>query len=148
MARPIVLIQSTLEYVAGKFPNALNGFNMQLVESHQEGKKDTSGTARAMVTYFNKLGVDFNVDEIIKIRDRTKQVILSNVPIKYLGGHGYHTYTLKSLDGTVKLELTHNVNGRQVYADGAIDAIKFLTKKIEAGHPGCYNMIDVLKSRK
>lgn len=148
MAKPIVMLQSMLEYAAKNFPGALEDFSMAVKESHQKSKKDTSGTAKAMVSYFNKLGIDFNVQDIVKSRDPKLQELFGGVPKKYIDGHGYHTYSLLSNDTTTDIEITHNIRGRQVYADGTIDAIKFLERKIEYGEKGCYNMIDVLKSKK
>ena len=44
-------------------------------------------------------------------------------------------------------EFQHNVNGRDVYADGTMDAVCFLERKVKAGLSGrVYTMIDVLKS--
>jgi 4-hydroxy-tetrahydrodipicolinate reductase len=66
------------------------------------------------------------------------------VPKEYLKGHAFHTYTMLSPDGMVKLEFTHNVLGRSVYVDGALRAIRFLTKhKGEKGK--VFSMVDVLR---
>ncbi len=147
MAKPIVLLQSMFRYAADNFPKALEGFYMMLRESHQSTKKDTSGTAKAMIRYFEELGVLFDEGLLRKVRDPREQEIFLGVPLEHLEGHGYHNYALQSPDRTVKLQLTHNVNGRQVYADGTIDAIKFLAKKIDEGGSGCvYDMIDVLRN--
>jgi len=38
------------------------------------------------------------------------------------------------------------VNGRDVYAAGTLDALRYLQRKVEAGERGkVYSMIDVLK---
>ena len=147
MAKPVVLMQAMLEYAAQSFPDALKGFNLNVTESHQQGKKDTSGTAKSMVEYFNKLGVGFDLGEIVKIRDPEFQTRLLRIPEEYLSGHGWHTYTLKSQDKTVELGFTHNVNGRQVYADGTLNAIRFLHSKLgeEKARGKAYSMIDVLR---
>ena len=68
------------------------------------------------------------------------------VPEKHLGGHGWHTYTLRSPDGTVLFRFTHNINGRDVYAAGTLDALRFLQQKVDAGDKGkVYSMTDVFK---
>ncbi|MBW1759762.1 MAG: dihydrodipicolinate reductase, partial [Deltaproteobacteria bacterium] len=68
------------------------------------------------------------------------------IPEEYLSGHGWHTYTSSSSDNTVKFTFSHNVNGRDVYAKGTLDAISYLNKKISQGTKGrVYTMIDVLK---
>lgn len=145
MAKPIVVMQAMLEYAAQNFPGALKGYNMSVVESHQASKLDTSGTAKAMVSYFQKLGIDFDVKDIDKIRDRCIQNVDLGIPNGYLDGHGHHNYILDSGDKTVHLEFIHNVNGRQVYADGTIDAVRFLYKKLGGEKGKVYTMIDVLK---
>ncbi len=68
------------------------------------------------------------------------------VPEAHLDGHGWHTYTLSSRDGTVVFSFTHRVNGREIYAWGTLDAARFLAEKINAGETGrMYSMIDVLQ---
>jgi len=145
MAKPIVAFQAMMKYAAENFPDCFKGYSLEIVESHQKGKKDTSGTAKAMVQYFNSMGIPFTENQINMIRDSEKQKEIG-VPAEYLGGHGWHTYTLKSDDGNVLFRFTHNVNGRSVYANGTLDAIRFLDKKVKAGEKEkVYSMIDVLK---
>jgi 4-hydroxy-tetrahydrodipicolinate reductase len=53
---------------------------------------------------------------------------------------------LISGDKTVRFEFTHNVNGRDVYARGTLDAVLYLNGKVAEGAAGnVYTMIDVLK---
>jgi 4-hydroxy-tetrahydrodipicolinate reductase len=80
------------------------------------------------------------------MRDPTVQKTQWGIPEQYLAGHGWHTYTLVSEDQTVRFEFTHNVNGRMVYTHGTLDALLFLSAKVDAGVKGkMFNMIDVLK---
>jgi 4-hydroxy-tetrahydrodipicolinate reductase len=44
-----------MDHMATNFPSAFAGYKLTVTESHQSGKADTSGTAKAMVEYFNKL---------------------------------------------------------------------------------------------
>ncbi len=144
MAKQIVALQAMMEFGSQAFPGCFAGYSLRIVESHQQGKLDTSGTARAMVAYFNALGVDFDVDSIVKIRHRDDQLEMG-VPESALGGHGWHEYSLESPDGTVHVRLVHNVNGRDVYADGTLDAVRYLHAKLEAGVKGkVFTMIHVL----
>jgi 4-hydroxy-tetrahydrodipicolinate reductase len=146
MAKAIVGFQAMMAYAAETFPNLFKGYRLSIVESHQQGKADTSGTAKAMVGYFNRLGVAFSEDEIKKERDPAVQRSRWGIPQEYLGGHGWHTYSLVSGDGTVRMEFTHNVNGRDVYAHGTIDALLFLNQKVAQGVKGrMFTMMDVLK---
>ena len=146
MAKQIVGFQAMLEFAADNFPGLFTGYTMSVKESHQQGKADTSGTAKAVVKSFNELGVDFTTDQIEMVRDPEVQEKEMGVPREYLGGHGWHTYSLLSPDGTVRFEFTHNINGREVYAPSSLDAVLFLSSKIEQGAAGrVYSMIDVLK---
>jgi 4-hydroxy-tetrahydrodipicolinate reductase len=146
MAKQIVGLQAMLEWSADNFPDLFKGYQLEIKESHQKGKADTSGTAKAIATCFKDMGVVFSEKDIIKERDPKVQKTTWGVPEAYIGGHGYHTYTLVSDDQTVKFVFSHNVNGRDVYAKGTLDAVSYLFKKIEAGEKArIFTMIDVLK---
>lgn len=146
MVKQIVGFQAMMEYAAVNFPNLFKGYALEVKESHQQGKADTSGTAKAMIGYFNKLGVTFSTDEIVMVRDPQDQKAQWGIPEEYLSGHGWHTYTLVSEDQTVRFEFTHNVNGREAYVRGTVDAILYLSEKVQAGaHGKIFTMIDVLK---
>ena len=150
MAKQIVGFQAMMEYAANTFPALFEGYTLEIKESHQHGKADTSGTAKAMVAYFNHLGIPFSEDQIVKMRDPEIQQTHWGIDEEYLTGHGWHTYTLVSEDRTVRFEFTHNINGREIYGRGTLDALLYLSEKVEAGVSGkVFTMIDVLKgSRK
>ena len=146
MAKQIVGFQAMMEYAASNYPGLFEGYHLEIKESHQQTKVDTSGTAKAMVKYFNQLGLKFSENEIIKIRDPKIQQQELGIPEQYLGGHGWHTYTLTSADGTAQFSFTHNINGRDIYSYGTKDAVLFLCKKIASGEKGkVFSMMDVLK---
>jgi 4-hydroxy-tetrahydrodipicolinate reductase len=148
MAKQIVGFQAMMEYAAQSFPDLFKGYTLTIKESHQKGKADTSGTAKAMVRYFNQMGLRFEEDQIAKERDPKIQSSRWGIPDTYLAGHGWHTYTLVSGDETVRFEFTHNVNGRDVYAQGTLDALLYLSARLSEGARGqVYTMIDVLKNR-
>lgn len=147
MAKQIVGLQAMMAWAADTFPGLFNGYKIEIKESHQHGKADTSGTAKAMVGYFNQLGLNCSADDIEKERDPQKQEYEWGVPKEYLAGHGWHTYALISEDKTVRFEIKHNVNGREIYAHGTHDAIIFLHAMINKGTSGkVFSMMDVLKS--
>ncbi len=149
MAKQIVGFQAMMAYAAEEFPGMFSDYTLTIRESHQQGKADTSGTAKAMVRYFNALGVDFSEDDIIKERDPEAQVNQWHIPAEHLDGHAWHTYTLVSPDGSVKFAFTHNINGRDVYAEGTADAVVFLDRRCRQGEKGTvFSMIDVLKGDK
>jgi 4-hydroxy-tetrahydrodipicolinate reductase len=149
MAKQIVGFQAMMAYAAEQFPNLFKGYRLTISESHQSGKADTSGTAKAMVGYFNRMGIDFTEEQIEKERDPERQRKAWGIPSQFLAGHGWHTYTLVSADDTVRFEFTHNINGREIYAEGTLDAIAFLSRRIAQGERGrVYSMIDVLQEEK
>lgn len=146
MAKQIVGFQAMMEWAARTFPDLFRGYTLTIRESHQRGKADTSGTAKAMVGYFNRLGLDFSADDIEMERDPRRQAEEWGIAEDFLKGHGWHTYTLMSEDQTVKFEFIHNVSGRDIYAQGTMDAVVYLDQKVRAGQRGkVFSMIDVLK---
>lgn len=146
MAKQIVGFQAMMEYAANMFPDLFKGFSLTIKESHQQGKADTSGTAKAMVKYFNRLGLSYSDTDIIKERDPAVQKDSLGIPEAYLGGHAWHTYTLVSGDRTATFEFTHNINGRDIYCEGTLDAVMFLSESIKRGESKkVFSMIDVLK---
>lgn len=148
MAKQIVGFQAMMEYAAQTFPDLFKGYTLEIKESHQNGKADTSGTAKAMVKYFNQMGLDFSEEQIVKVRDPEIQTSQWGIPEDYLAGHAWHTYSLISGDKTVRFEFSHNVNGRDVYAKGTLDALVYLNAKVNQGNQGIvYRMIDVLMNR-
>jgi 4-hydroxy-tetrahydrodipicolinate reductase len=204
MALPIVSMQRALVEFVERNQFSLSGCELTITESHQSTKKDTSGTAKAMVSHFNRLGIDFDEKRIVSIRDRDEQMMMG-VPEEFLSAHGWHTYEIhaptegrrymenldqlqdlfyrilhpsnsafgdnftftrdanaksvkaKSLDGSVSFEVSrpasrdlkfvHNINGRAIYAEGTLTALRFLRKKMEESERGkVFSMVDVLNS--
>jgi 4-hydroxy-tetrahydrodipicolinate reductase len=78
------------------------------------------------------------------IRDPLFQELNLGIPKQYLDGHGYHTYTLQSSDGTALLQFKHNILGRNIYVEGTLKAIRFLSQK-KNSKGKVFSMIDVLK---
>ena len=147
MAKQIVGLQAMMAYAAQTFPDLFKGYTLEVKESHQQGKADTSGTAKAMVGYFNELGADFGEEQIQQIRDPQVQEKQWGIPREHLSGHGWHTYTLTAEDGSSLFEIKHNINGRDIYVSGTFDAVLFLSKKIllkENKKNNLFTMIDVL----
>ncbi|KAG2492224.1 hypothetical protein HYH03_009469 [Edaphochlamys debaryana] len=147
MGKQIVAFQAMMDMMAKQFPGAFSGYKLKVVESHQSTKKDTSGTAKAVVQSFVELGIPFDVSQIELVREPKEQVERMHVPESAINGHAYHTYQLTSGDGTVMFEFQHNVIGRTTYAEGTVDAVLFLAQRIaEKSDKTLYNMIDVLQS--
>ncbi|CCK81306.1 dihydrodipicolinate reductase [Desulfobacula toluolica] len=146
MAKQIVGFQAMMEYAANTFPGLFEGYTLQVSESHQNGKADTSGTAKAMVGYFNQLGANFDVNKIQMVRDPEVQRKEWKIPKEHIAGHGWHTYTLTAPDGSALFEFKHNINGRDIYVSGTFDAVVFLMEKLNKPDDSkkLYTMIDVL----
>lgn len=146
MAKQIVGFQAMIDFAANNFPDLFKGYSLRIEESHQKGKADTSGTAKAMVGYFNALGMDFSVEKIEMERNPERQKEVWGIPEEYIKGHAWHTYTLRSPDGTVLFQFRHNINGREIYVQGTLDAAKFLKKQMIKGCKGkIFSMMDVLR---
>ena len=148
MGKQIVAMQAALEDLATKYPGAFDGYTLEVVESHQKTKADTSGTAKAVISSIQKLASDddFTNDDIEMIRNDQASIDFG-VPAEAINGHAFHTYTLTSPDGSVNFQLQHNVAGRTIYAEGTADAVKFLARQVKAGKaPTQYSMIDVLEA--
>jgi 4-hydroxy-tetrahydrodipicolinate reductase len=147
MGKQIVAMQAALEDLATRYPGAFAGYTLNVRESHQVTKADTSGTAKAVVSSLKLLNADpaYSYDDIIQIRDE-EAAVQFGVPEHALKGHAFHTYTFTSPDKSVEFQLKHNVSGRTVYAEGTADAVRFLSKKLREGsEKKIYSMINVLE---
>jgi 4-hydroxy-tetrahydrodipicolinate reductase len=147
MGKQIVALQTAIEYMSKEFPGSFEGYTLTVTESHQSTKADTSGTAKALAADMSTLtGAPYDVESINMIRDREGQLSFG-VPEEHLGGHAFHTYSLKSQDRSVEFQFRHNVCGRRMYAEGTADAVAFLAQQVREGQAKrLYNMIDVLKA--
>lgn len=146
MGKQVVAFLAAMEIMAEQFPGAFSGYDLQVMESHQASKLDVSGTAKSVISCFQKLGASFELEQVQLIRDPKLQVEMVGVPEEHLLGHAFHMYHLTSPDGTVSFEFQHNVCGRSIYAEGTVDAILFLAKKVRSNaDKRIYDMIDVLR---
>ncbi|KAL1189567.1 4-hydroxy-tetrahydrodipicolinate reductase 2 [Cardamine amara subsp. amara] len=146
MGKQVVAFLAAMEIMSEQFPGAFGGYSLEVMESHQASKLDASGTAKAVISCFQKLGVSFDMDQIQLIRDPKEQIEVVGVPEEHVSGHAFHLYHLTSPDKTVSFEFQHNVCGRSIYAEGTVDAVLFLAKKIRSkAEKRIYNMIDVLR---
>ncbi len=144
MAKQIVGFQAMVDWASREFPDLFAGWKLQVRESHQKGKADTSGTAKAVVASMARWGLDASVEKIEKIREENAQMEFG-VPESALKGHAFHTYSIDSADGSVHFEFRHNVCGRRIYAEGTCDAVAFLEGKLHSGENRLFTMFDVLR---
>lgn len=144
-AKPIVALLTALKYISETFPGVLSGFDLSIIESHQNAKVDVSGTAKSLLPIFEKLGLVASLGQIRSIRDPAEQLALG-VPASALAGHAYHTHQIGSASLGVDLSISHHVRGRRIYAEGAVAAAIFLSGKINDGSKGeVFSMLDVMR---
>ncbi len=154
MCKQIVALQAALAKMAEDFPGAFAGYALDVVESHQATKADTSGTAKAVADTLSVLtGAPFDHADIARVREPQQQLAgggaahtgVSPVPAAALGGHAFHTYRLAA-EG-VEFQIRHNVSGRATYAEGTVDAVVFLARQVAgAAEQRLFNMMDVLRA--
>ncbi|EME31479.1 dihydrodipicolinate reductase [Galdieria sulphuraria] len=146
MGKQIVALQTMLNKMAQSFPGVFQNYRLQVTESHQQTKADTSGTAKEMIQSFVKMGAHFEYDKDLRmIRNPVEQQQELSIPPEYINGHAFHTYRLTSPDKSVQIAFQHNVLGRNIYAQGTVDAVVFLWNKIQQkASQKLYNMMDVL----
>ncbi|MFT4326431.1 MAG: dihydrodipicolinate reductase C-terminal domain-containing protein, partial [Candidatus Woesearchaeota archaeon] len=110
-------------------------------------KVDVSGTAKAMLPYFQQLGICCDEHCIVPVRNIEKQRALG-VPETALEGHAWHTYSISNPSTTI--EITHNLIGRASYVKGTICAVEFLQRYITSDYVqkgSVFSMLDVLKNQ-
>jgi 4-hydroxy-tetrahydrodipicolinate reductase len=148
MGKQIVAMQKALDDLASQYPGSFGGYQINVIESHQKTKADTSGTAKAVVQSLKRLSGDesFSTETDIEMLRTDADSLEFGVPSQHLGGHAFHTYTLTSPDKSVQFALKHNVSGRRIYAEGTADAVLFLAKKLRTDNVGrVFTMINVLE---
>ncbi len=103
----------------------LKGYSVDIEEAHHIHKKDApSGTAKKIAQLINSQGFNINVEDIKSIREN--EII------------GDHKVTFES--DVDKIEFTHSAKTRDIFAQGALVAAKWVVRK----PPGLYSMEDVL----
>ena len=131
-SQSIAVIQSTnmsvgVNLVFGllkQMTGALQGYGASITETHHVHKKDApSGTAKTMAEIIEGV-TGQKVTDVASIREG--EVI------------GYHEVTFDSGVDTIKI--SHNAKTRDMFAEGALVAAKFLAKKDK----GFFNMQEVL----
>ncbi|KAL6867466.1 hypothetical protein ACP4OV_015490 [Aristida adscensionis] len=146
MGKQVVAFVAAMKIMSEQFPGAFSGYNLEVLESHQAGKLDTSGTAKDVIACFERLGVSYDMNRIVKIRDPEQQLDMVGVPEEHIDGHAFHLYHITSPDDSVSFEFQHNVCGRSIYAEGTIDAAIFLHRKVQSkDFKRIYDMHDVLR---
>lgn len=113
-----------------------SGMNITITESHQNGKVDTSGTARVIAK-----AISIPESEIRSIRDRPSQIALG-IPEEHLDGHAFHFFNL--VGQGVEIEISTKVLGRATYAEGALLMAQALVERRDPLSNGIHELKDVL----
>ena len=131
------------EYIVEQMAKLLEGFDIEIVESHHRNKIDSpSGTARMLFDSANK-GRENSLTELdgragIYEGGRTD----SEVGISAIRGGsivGEHSVIFAGVDEV--LTIKHTAYSKKIFGAGAIKAAEFLVDK----EPGLYDMDDVLE---
>ena len=120
-----------------KIASVLKDSDIEIIETHHNRKVDSpSGTAILLADAINKVFNDektYDFDRMSKKQKRDKNEIgFSSVR----GGNIVGEHTVKFFGENETLEITHTAYSRQVFADGALKADKFVVTKT----PGLYDM--------
>ncbi len=142
MSLGINTIMNLLKTAANVFCPA--GFDVEIVEAHHNQKLDApSGTALALADSINEARsgeFEYVFDRSEKRQKRDKKelgisaVRAGNIP-------GTHTVMFAGPDELI--EIRHTAYSRNIFANGAINAAKFLAGK----NPGMYDMSDVIAAQ-
>ena len=125
-----------------KIVEVLKESDIEIIETHHNKKVDSpSGTAILLADAINKVfngEKNYNFDRMQKREKRDKKEIgFSSVR----GGNIVGEHTVQFFGENETLEITHKSYSRQVFAEGALKAAKFLVKQ----KAGFYNMEDLVK---
>ncbi|MCD7453895.1 hypothetical protein HAX54_022601 [Datura stramonium] len=98
MGKQVVAFLAAMEIMAEQFPGAFSGYSLQVMESHQASKLDTSGTAKAVISCFEKLGVSFDLDEVrllLFLLDTRKHCHIMVLPYPHVPNfHSFFQFTI------------------------------------------------------
>lgn len=133
MSLDINLMASLIQKIA----EVLTTADIEIVETHHNRKVDSpSGTAILLADAINEVlenKKEYTFDRMQKREKRNKNEIgFSSIR----GGNIVGEHTVKFFGESETLEITHTAYSRQVFAEGAINAAKFIIDQ----KPGLYDM--------
>lgn len=127
--------------VVAKLAKQLTYSDIEIVESHHRNKLDApSGTALILADSINnalnnEMDYQYNRHDLRQKRP-DKEIGIHSIR----GGTEVGKHTVMFLGENEKLEITHTVTSRSIFANGALKAAKFLINKKN----GLYNMKDLI----
>lgn len=131
----IAVMKEVIELIT---PILEDSFDIEVIEKHHNQKQDApSGTAKMLVDTINK---HKTYDEVYGRRGfvgkRGKEIGIHAVR----GGTAAGEHTVLYLGDSESIEIRHNAESRQIFANGALTAARFAVKK----PAGMYTMKDIL----
>lgn len=124
-----------------KIAEVLNESDIEIIETHHNKKIDSpSGTAILLANSINQVfdgKKEYNFDRMNKREKRNKKEIGFSA---IRGGNIVGEHTVQFFSGNETLEITHKSYSRQVFAEGALKAAKFIINK----KVGLYDMKDLV----
>ena len=130
MSYSVALLEELLRELAPK----LSGYDIEIVETHHNRKKDApSGTAKtlanAMAEALSDAGNDMSV-----VYGRSGKRELNEIGISALrGGNIVGTHTINFYGQSDTLSITHTALSREMFAEGAVKAARFVINQIAKG---------------
>ena len=121
-------------YMLKKCGQLYTNYRVSLIESHQQSKKSTPGTA---IEIAGSLGVDSS--EIKSIRNPADQENIYGIPGEYLDLHAFHEICIED-EGTL-INLRTLVKGHESYIHGLSEIIK-ITDKLQNRY---YHVIELIE---
>lgn len=126
--------------IVQKIAKVLSSADIEIIETHHNKKIDApSGTAILLADAINEVfnkEKTYTFDRMQKREQRNKKEIgFSSIR----GGNIVGEHTVEFFGENESLEITHKAYSRQVFAEGAVKAAKFLLNK----NQGLYNMKDL-----
>lgn len=136
MSYDICLLKNLLKDIA---PKLAPYCDIEITEEHHNRKADSpSGTALLLANAINEsLGGSKKIVYGRTGKRETDEIGISSVR----GGNICGTHTIKFFSESDTLEITHTAYSREIFAEGAITAAKFLMR--EDTKPGFYTMDDL-----
>ena len=128
--------------IVSKLASSLPDSDIEIIETHHNKKVDApSGTALLLAdsinsTLNNEMKYEYNRHSKKEKRDK-KEIGIHSIR----GGTEVGKHTVLFLGENESFEITHTSNSRDIFANGALKAAKFIITK----GPGFYNMNDMIK---
>ena len=124
-----------------KIAKVLSDSDIEITETHHRRKIDSpSGTAILLADAINEVldnRKEYNFERMQK-RERRNENEIGFSSIR--GGNIVGEHTVAFFSDNEKLEIKHTAYSRQVFAQGALEAAKFLVKQ----EPGLYDMKSIV----